>query len=391
MSSTNQELARARAELKTIGADYALLSSGDNITYVSHWEVPIDFGALATLGFAPPLALISAGDAASSLLVGSSYAAWAKAASALDEVADYDANVIGNAPIDPKVNFLQALRAALQKAGITGSTRVKLAIEEKTLPAVILHVLMTEYPNVELIDATPALVAARSIKTPRELDLLRFAAEVNKAGHEELTRQCQQAGTNDFAMWAAVISAMEQKAGHTLFVFGELVTGINVRVVNYPGGPRNYVPKPGDLALMDMSPRVNGYWSDTTNTQVIGGVEPTARQKLHGVAAREAFYAAAETLRPGRKACEAFEAARATFAKHSLTIGHYAGHQIGASVNEPPRLVAFDETPVQEGMVFSIECGAYEGPSGEVGARMEKSLIVGAGGNEILCDFKWGF
>ncbi len=391
MTNNNQELARARAELKQIGADYALLSSGDNITYVSHWEVPVDFGATATLNYAQPLAFLGVGDSASSLIVAGSYEGWAKQQATVDEVASWDSNVIGVAPISPKDNFQQAFRAALKKAGITGSTKAKLAIEEKSLPAVVLRLLMSEYPNVELIDAAPALVAARAIKTARELDLLRFAAEVNKAGHEELTRQCQQAGKNDFDMWAAVISAMEQKAGHTLFVFGELVTGINCRVVNYPGGPRNNVPKPGDLALMDMSPRVNGYWSDTTNTQVIGGVEPTAKQKRYGVAAREAFYAAADMLRPGRKACEAFEAARATFARHGLEIGHYAGHQIGAAVNEPPRLVAFDDTPVQEGMVFSIECGAYEGPNGEVGARMEKSLIVGASGNEILCDFKWGF
>ncbi|MCC7448677.1 MAG: aminopeptidase P family protein [Anaerolineae bacterium] len=391
MSNTNQELARARAELKTIRADYALLSSGDNITYVSHWEVPVEFGAPTTLGYAQPLALFGTGDANSSLIVTSFYEGGAKQQATVDEVAVWDSNVIGNAPIVPKDNFLQALRAALKKAGITGSTKAKLAIEEKTLPTVVLRLLMSEYPNVELIDAAPALFAARAIKTARELDLLRFAAEVNKAGHEELTRQCQEAGKNDFAMWAAVVSAMEQKAGHMLFVSGELVTGINCRVVAVPGGPRNYITQPGDLALMDMSPRVNGYWSDTTNTQVIGGVEPTAKQKLYGTAAREAFYAAADVLRPGHKACEGFEAARATFAKHGLTIGHYAGHQIGASVNEPPRLVAFDETPVQEGMVFSIECGAYEGPTGEVGARMEKSIIVGASGNEILCDFKWGF
>jgi Xaa-Pro aminopeptidase len=142
---------------------------------------------------------------------------------------------------------------------------------------------------------------------------------------------------------------------------------------------------------MDMSPRVNGYWSDCTNTIVIGGVEPTVKQKLYGVAAREAFYAAANALRPGGKACDAYFAAENTFAKHGLKIGHYVGHQIGASVNEIPRLLPFDETPIEAGMVFSIEPGSYEGPQGEVGARMEKSIIVRENGPEVLCDFTWGF
>jgi Xaa-Pro aminopeptidase len=174
-------------------------------------------------------------------------------------------------------------------------------------------------------------------------------------------------------------------------VFGELVTGSRCKWVNYPGGPKDVVTKPGDLALMDMSPRVNGYWSDTTNTMVIGGVEPTEKQKRYGVAAREAFHAAAEALRPGNKAKDAFIAANEAFHKHGLEIGHYAGHQIGVSVNEAPRLVPYDETPIQAGMVFSIEPGAYEGEHGDTGARMEKSVIVHESGPEIICDFEWGF
>src|SRR5690606_5055825 len=113
------------------------------------------------------------------------------------------------------------------------------------------------------------------------------------------------------------------------------------------------------------------------------------KQKRYGVAAREAFHAAAETLRPGRKAADAYEAASATFAKHGLKIGHYGGHQIGVTVNELPRLVPYDDTPIQAGMVFSIEPGSYEGPDGEVGARMEKSVIVHESGPEIICDFEW--
>nr|MBA3871056.1 M24 family metallopeptidase [Anaerolineae bacterium] len=71
-------------------------------------------------------------------------------------------------------------------------------------------------------------------------------------------------------------------------------------------------------------------------------------------------------------------------------IGHYAGHQIGVAVNEAPRLVPYDETPIRAGMVFSIEPGAYEGEQGDTGARMEKSVIVHESGPEIICDFEWG-
>jgi Xaa-Pro aminopeptidase len=385
---SNQELEQARAELRNMGADYALLSSGENITYVTHYEVPTEFGALATLAFMPPLALIGARDGAAVLITPSFYEAAAKAQGSGFEVVAYTP-VDWFVPTDGRANFLNLLGDVLQKAGISGA--VKLAVEERTLALAALQRIADTLPQAQLLDAGAALAAARMIKTPRELEKLRFAAEVNKAGHTELLRQTREAGKNEFAMWSAVIQAMEIKAGHPLMVFGELVTGTRCKMVNYPGGPKDVITQPGDLALMDMSPRVDGYWSDTTNTMVIGGVEPTAKQRHYGVAAREAFHAAADMLRPGRLAKDAFFAAEATFERHGLKIGHYAGHQIGVTVNEAPRLVPYDESPIQAGMVFSIEPGTYEGPGGEVGARMEKSVIVHQSGPEIICDFEWGF
>ena len=382
----NEELARTQVALKFLGVDWALLSSVENVSYVSHFAVPIDFGPQAAQRYAPLMALFGVNDSAAMLLVSDAYTADAKAASTFDVISHSVFKL--DEPVSPKTNFLWSLREALHTAGLGHG---KLAVEERTLPVAVARLLEREFPGVELVDAETAMLTARACKTERELGLLRAAAEVNKVGHTELLRQCQQAGKSEFDMWSAVVNAMEEKAGHSLFVYGELVTGLRCRSVNYPGGPQAYVTKPGDLALMDMSPRVNGYWSDCTNTMVIGGIEPTAKQKRYGVAAREAFHAAADSLRPGRKAHEAFDAAKATFAKHGLEIGHYAGHQIGLSVNEEPRLVPFEQSVIYEGMVFSIEPGSYEGPEGEVGARMEKSVIVHASGPEIICDFEWGF
>jgi Xaa-Pro aminopeptidase len=386
---SNQELERARAELRKSGADWALLSSAENVTYVSHFETPVAFGALAALGYGEPLALMGVNDAASALVVGNFYAGWAKEQSAVDEVVAYESG-LPYERISPRNNYAAALRDTLTKLGLKQG-RARLAIEERTLPAAALVLLQAEFPNVELIEASPALTAARLIKTERELDLLRFAADANKAAHQELRRQTRDAGKNEHDIWGAVIGALEHAIGHQVHVFGELVTGPRVRQVAVPGGPIDRVTQPGDLALMDMSPRVNGYWSDCTNTMVVGGVEPTAKQKQYGIAAREAFEAAFETMRPGRQARDAFNAAKQTFEKHGLEIGHYVGHQIGTSVNEEPRLMPYEDMTLQAGMVFSIECGAYEGAQGDTGARMEKSVIIHANGPELLCDFEWGF
>ena len=52
----NLELSRTRAELQALGADFALITSGENVTYVSHYEVPVDFGPAAAQRYVPPMA-----------------------------------------------------------------------------------------------------------------------------------------------------------------------------------------------------------------------------------------------------------------------------------------------------------------------------------------------
>ena len=61
------------------------------------------------------------------------------------------------------------------------------------------------------------------------------------------------------------------------------------------------------------------------------------------------------------------------------------------TVNELPRLVPFDETEIEVGMVFSVEPGAYEGPGGSFGARSEKMVLVTEQGPDVLSTFAWGF
>jgi Xaa-Pro dipeptidase len=391
MTTANEELARARAELQKLDADWALLSSAENVTYVSHWEVPTAYGPMAHLAYAPNLALFGVRDTASYLLVHNYLADGARAQTAFDDVLSY--NLV---PLfqpyraeQPRDNYLAMLADAFKRAGL-GRGKIVLAIEEGSLPAIVVATLIHEYPGVELIDAAPALAQARLTKTEREIERLKFTAEVINAGQKELIRQCQTAGQSDWDMWAAITREMQMRAGRPLFISGELVTGLRCREIA-PGGPVGYVTKPGDLARLDVSPRLDGYWGDLTNTLVMGGVEPTEKQKLYKTAARDGFYAAADQLRPGRRACDAFNAAAAAFAKHGLQPSHYLGHQIGLTVNEMPWLVPTNQAPIRAGMVFSIESGSYEGSGGTIGARVEKSVVVRDSGPEIFPDFDWVF
>ena len=386
----NQELARAQAATKAAGCDFVLLSSVHNATYVSGFEVPIPVGAGAETAYGPSLALFGTAESqpGSWLIVSAANASNAKTQSRLNAQLTFGTFDSFN-PLDSRASFLEQVVAALKSAGLHNA-KAALGIEARTTPYAVFELLAREFPQLKLVDVDEAMTEARLIKTPREIALLRRAAHIGDVGHHALAELCQQAGRTEFEMWAELTSRMYAAVGHEIPISGELVTGPRSCVVLYPNGPHVRTTEAGDAALMDISQRVDGYWSDCTNTHVIGGVEPTAHQKKFARASQAAFDAAFENLRPGKLASDVWRAANAAYEKHGIAMPHYMGHQIGAVVNELPRLVPYDHAPIQAGMVFAVEPGAYEGEGGTFGSRHEKNILITETGPELLSDFEWG-
>lgn len=384
---SNQQLERARTSLSRAGCDFALLSSMHNVTYVSGYAVPVPIGALATFSYGTPLALIGI-SGGGQLVTPNGLAAEARATSWFSEVLEFD-TFDSFAPADSHASFLQAARTALGAAGLH-SANATLGIEARTMPHALSELLRHEFPKLKLVDIEDDLQRARLIKTEREIGLLRQAAAVGDIGHNTLQQLAKQPGLDEFAMWSQILAAMNRAAGTEITVTGELVTGPRTNIVAYPNGPTNRTTQTGDAALMDISGRVQGYWFDCSNTHIIGGAEPTAEQRRYAKASQAACEDAMACLAPGRLASEASEAARQAFEKHGLSQAHYTGHQIGVVVNELPRLVPYDHTPIEAGMVFSVEPGAYQGEGGDFGARSEKMVLVTPTGPEILSQFVWG-
>ena len=275
---TNHELARARTEVQVIGADWALLKSPENVTYVSHYEVPVEFGPLAQLNYGPVTALFGVEEPTTYLLVNRYYAGAARQQSPFDEVIGFSIFEVF-APFVPQVardNFVASLRQLLQQTQL-GSSKTKLAVEERTLPLVAHRILQDQFPNVELVDAGAALARASMVKTECEIGLLKSTAEVVNIAHKKLMELTQEAGKSEFEIWAELTKAMHQHVGGKLFVAGEVVCGPRNKTVS-PGGPIHYVTQPGDVAELDIRPRYQGYWADMANTMIVSA-KPTPVQK----------------------------------------------------------------------------------------------------------------
>ncbi len=377
------EVVRMREALAREGVDGVLLSEPGSICAATGFAVPLPIGASAAFAGGPLLALV--GRDAVGLLVSGSEAGVAKQESRVDALTVYEPFDHLQA-LDARAEFLAGLDRLLQSV-LPSHASLSLGIEPRSLPTLVAAHLAEHYPALAVRDATVAVARARMVKTPREIALLRRAARAADAGQQALLAQARS-GASELSLWNGLCGAIEAVAGGSVPITGELVAGPRTAVVEYPGGPTARTVEHGDTIICDISPCVHGYYADCCNTLVVG--EATADQSHFCRAARDACEAAMLALRPGARAADAFEAARAALERHGLPVAHYAGHGIGASVNELPRLVPHDLTRIEPGMVFAVEPGAYAGLGGSTGARAEKMVLVTAGGPEILSQFAWG-
>jgi Xaa-Pro aminopeptidase len=382
-----EELQRTCDSLRRAGADVAILASVANVTYVTSVEVPIPYGALPELTYAPWLAVIDAREERGWAVVPVFATGKFDFESTRFEPLGFEA-MDSFAPTDPRGTCLARVEEALTAAGLSNAATI--AIESRAIPAMVASLIQDRFPNATLTEAEQPLIEARWIKTAREIDLLRRASRLSDVGQNTLAALVKEAGRNEIDMWTTLSSAIYKEAGRVVELTGELITGPRTTSVAYPNGPWDRITQPGEGALMDLSGRIDGYWFDCTNTHVTGGVDPTPEQRRFARASQDACEAAMAALKPGAKASDAYAAAERAFASHGLPAAHYAGHQIGTAVNELPRLVPYDDSIIEPGMVFSVEPGAYQGPGGDFGARSEKMVLVRDDGPEILSTFEWG-
>lgn len=380
----NCELLRACAELRG-SSDLAVLASSHHVTYVSGFEPAVPLGAAAAFAGGPAVVVLAPGAGTAILLVQDVDAARAGGSSRLADTRSVPS--FGHfEPVDALGTFLAAVVDAACE--LAPGPLSSIAVEPATLPSGLADGLRAAFPDAELVDASAPLGRARRIKTSREIALIRRAVRLADLAQTTLLERVRS-GASELELWHEVTGALDAEAGRPVPVSGELVSGPRTGVVSYPSGPITRVIERGDTVLMDISPRLDGYWGDCCNT-LVADAPPTDVQRRFFEGALAAHEAAVGALRPGARASDVDRAARAAFAEHGLPVAHYTGHQIGLTVNELPRLLAYDHDEIAPGMVFCIEPGAYAGTGGTTGARCERTYLVTEEGSEGLSHFSWG-
>ena len=141
----------------------------------------------------------------------------------------------------------------------------------------------------------------------------------------------------------------------------------------------------GDVLVTETSAPMWGYNAELERAMIIGSpTDEMGRLFGHTVAAQEVAF---EALRPGATCADVDKAVLGYFEANDLITywKQHTGHAIGLRNHEAPFLDVGDHTPVEPGMVFTIEPGLY---SSEVGGfRHSDTVVVTPGGIDVLTDY----
>lgn len=341
-------LDRARDVVRRAGADALLASHPSTVAWLSGYAAEIETGPNP---FAhSPLALLDDG---ARLLIVSEDEADAAAATGW-EVVTYPGFGLG--PVDPVGGAARAL------AVVVDGRRV--AAETASLPAALAD-------GIDAVDVTAALAGERAIKDADEIERIRAALVLCDVG-QRAARGAAGDGSTELDVWAAVRAAIEREAGGRVPVLADLVAG--PRTADVGGPPGGTALRSGDLVLVDLVPRRDGYWGDSCATFAVG--EPDDAARVRHRAAREALARGVDALRPGLRASELDALVRG-----DLDYPHHTGHGLGTAWHEQPRIVPGAETALEVGMVVALEPGSYGDGQG---VRVEQVLLVTADGCELL-------
>lgn len=380
---------KVRKELQKEGIDLAILVSPSNVSYCTEFEVPYWPAFMGDMSKGLPMVLAMIGTDSGICQIVASEFYKKKLARANWE------NAVCYRPFsyevydDAEENFKNALVGAIDK--VCGKVnRIVIGIEWECCPVCVIEAIRECYPHTVFKNVSKVVERARCIKLPGELAKIRMAAKVADTAQEKLNEISKKPGEyTELDIWFQVQMAVSNQTKTLTPFVGELVTGKRTGLSDYPLGPTGRKVEKGDIAIMDISPRVEGYWADCSNVVVLWD-EPNQEQLRYFYAVKDIYEAGREIIRPGVRFVDVNRKMEEMYQKHHFGICSYQGHQIGASVNETPRFTYHEEAVLEEDMVVCIEPQIYTGQSGNTGVRLERMLHVTAEGAEELNHFSWG-
>jgi Xaa-Pro dipeptidase len=241
-------------------------------------------------------------------------------------------------------------------------------------------------PGVELVSSDPVMDPLRTIKDADELVAMTEAQRIAGLGMDR-ARQLLRPGVSAHELATEALAAMwragSEGTSTPIYVnFGVETCMLHGRISPEP-------LRSGELALVDLTPQVDGYCANLARTFVLG--EPDERQAQLLAAYRDMVAAAREAMVPGATIGTLDERAAEAAARHGLAEYQVygIGHGIGLRFEEPPAptiIPPHKNLPLAEGMTVTIGHPVLAIP-GFGGVRFEDVYRVTGSGPELLSGY----
>ena len=180
---------------------------------------------------------------------------------------------------------------------------------------------------------------------------------------------------------------------------------VSINEVICHGIPGDRVLKQGDIANVDVTPILNGYFADVSKTYFVGKPDANA-QKIVGVA-QESLKIGMSMVRPGNTIGDIGWAIQKYAEREGCSVvREFVGHGVGLKFHEPPQVPHFgrkgEGIVMVPGMIFTIEPMINLGKKdlrilddnwtavtedGSLSAQFEQTILVTHDGFESLTPF----
>ena len=289
-------------------------------------------------------------------------------------------------------------------------TPAKLMLEGDELPFTEYVRLSGLFPNTEIVNGTPIIRQARSIKTDVEIEMFRRAGIAHAKAYEQIPT-VYRPGMTDIEFSIEIERLMRLQGnlgifrvfGRSMEIFmGSVLSGDNAAYPSpydfalggqgldpaLPGGANGTPLKEGQAVMVDLGGNFNGYMGDMSRVFSIGKL-PEEAYAAHQTCL-EIQDKVSSMACPGAVCEDLYQAAvdiadKAGFADRFMGIGQQAkfiGHGIGLEINEAPVIAPRIKQELEPGMVFALEPKIVIPQVGAVG--IENSWVITNEGAEKL-------
>ncbi len=216
-------------------------------------------------------------------------------------------------------------------------------------------------------------------KNDKECKKIQQALKLNRKAYDVI-RDEFQVGMTEMDCYNLISNCYNKNAGTPIKFISDIVSG--ERAAEISGSATLREAKTGDTLIVDLLPKLDGYWCDTTRTFFLG--EPDAEKEKAYISVIKALRAGEAMLKPGVKAEDVYSSVMDSLEKSGFKdcMPHHAGHGIGTSGYERPYFIHNAPEILKAGMVVTLEPGIYM--ENQWGIRVENNYKITADGCENI-------